>query len=127
MKAHLSRSIGPLIISGAFFALFATSALAGDIVSQKDRSPTLAESEFSAEDLRLSVWDWKSGGELALFANGEARHTEWPRNGSWQILSSGTLVLTHPNGLNFFVTFSDEKTALIVSATGGRTTITLKE
>ena len=127
MKAHLSRSIGPLLISGVLFALFASSTFADDSTVPNNQLPALAQSDSNPEDLRLSVWDWKSGGELVLFANGEARHTEWPRNGSWEVLSSGTLVLTHPNGLNFFVTFSDEKNALIVSAKGGRTSITLRE
>ena len=127
MKTHISRSIRLVLISGAFFALFVTGTSADDSASQKDQPPTLAQKEFDANDLFLSVWQWKSGGELTLFANGDAKHTEWPQNGSWQTLSGGTLLLTHPNGLNFFVTFSDKKNARIISAKGGRTTITLKD
>ena len=127
MKIKIFRSIGLILISGVFFALFGTGAIAGDGASQKDRSPTLAQKEIDASELRLSVWEWKSGGELTLFANGQARHTEWLQNGSWQTLSGGTLLLTHPDGLNFFVTFSDEKNARIFCAKGGRTTITLKD
>ena len=62
-----------------------------------------------------------------LFANGDARHSEWPGNGTWKTLNGDTLLLTHPNGLNFFITFQDDKNALIVSAKGGRTTIALRE
>ena len=127
MRAATSQPFGLVLVAGALFALIVTGVTAEGSGASKDQPPASAKKEFDWSALRLSVWHWKSGGELTLFANGAARHTEWLRNGSWQILDSGTMVLTHPNGLNFFVNFKDEENALIVSANGGQTAIKLKE
>ena len=118
MKVRIFRSTELLAISAIAIALFGTSIIADDNTRHRAQSPVKPVEVADADTLRLSVWEWASGGELTLFANGDARHTEWLRNGSWQILESGTMVLTHPNGLSFFVNFKDEKSALIVSANG---------
>jgi len=74
-----------------------------------------------------SVWLWKSGGELAFYSHGRARHTEWPRDGEWQINADNSVTLTHPNGLTFLISFIDDENATVVAATGGQTTISLKK
>lgn len=80
-------------------------------------------SSASARDTR---WNWESGGELVLKANGEATHTEWGRPGMWSLNQDGSIKLVGPGG-DFRITFRDGEGQVFHLATGGRTKITAKK
>ncbi len=70
-------------------------------------------------------WVWRSGGELMLKANGKARHSKWPREGTWSLFPDGAIKLEGPTG-SFRIHFQGDVGYVQHLEKGGSTTISPK-
>ncbi|MDF1739889.1 MAG: hypothetical protein P1U86_12080 [Verrucomicrobiales bacterium] len=89
-------------------------------------APIMIETQSGPiEGLQDSTWEWESGGDLVLKADGTATHSEWRREGAWSLNPDGSLFLEAPTG-TFRIEFRDGVGHVRHLQRGGGTTIVRK-